>query len=95
MKLIGRLSYWNDQKLFGFIESRTPDRIGFRVQKYFLHSSEIQIEPELIQVGQFVRFIIKSKQPRSGPLPFAGEVEVYENMEQLQAAEKGGEGRAL
>ena len=90
--LIGRLSHWNAQRSFGFIEVKTPDRVGYRITKYFLHASQIVIEPEQIKVGQVVRFEVRKEEPQRGPLPFAGEVEIYENMEQLQAAEKGGEG---
>lgn len=88
MKLIGKLTYWSGPRLFGFVEVRTPFQAGYRVEKFFLHDNEVIIKPEEIRAGQFVRFVIKSKRPKVGPLPYAGEAEIYETMEQLQEAEK-------
>jgi hypothetical protein len=90
---IGKLIYWNSR--FGFIEVRIPEPIGIRIERYFLHHSRIVLEPATIQEGQFVRFVVRAQQPQPGKLPYAGDAQIFETEEQLQAAEKGGEGRVL
>jgi cold shock CspA family protein len=89
---IGTLIYWNSR--FGFIEVRIPEPIGIKIERYFLHHSRIVLEPETIHEGQSVRFVVRAQQPQPGKLPYAGDAEIFESMEQLQDAEKGSEGSA-
>jgi hypothetical protein len=88
-KLIGKLFYWNGR--IGLIEARIPEHGGYKIARYFLHCSQIVFEPEQISKDQVVRFTTLDRKPAPGKLPFAGDAEIYESLEQLQAAEKGGE----
>jgi hypothetical protein len=90
---IGKLIYWNST--YGFIETRVPEPIGIKIERYFLHSSQIVLEPSIIHEGQIVRFLVRERQPEPGKLPYAGSAEIFETPERLQAAEKGGQGGAL
>jgi len=82
--MIGTLTFWNGT--YGFIETKTPEPIGIRIDRYFLHACRINLQPTSIRVGQVVRFTGGTKRP--GKLPFADSAEIFETMEQLQAAEK-------
>jgi hypothetical protein len=93
MKIEGSLCYWNSRKLFGIVEVRIREGAGYRLEKYFLHQSQVIFQAvEQPQEGDVVRFAVRSSRRLSEPgmLPSATEAEIFESLEQLQA-EKGGQ----
>ena len=79
MKLMGKLSYWNAQKAFGIIETRTKEGAGYRLERFFLHRQQITFEPATgIHEGQLVRFVVRDRQPEAGKLPYAGSAEIFD-----------------
>ena len=84
MKMIGKLAYWNAQKTFGIIETKTPEGAGYRIERYFLHASQVVFQPEEIREGQLVRFVVREREPKEGHLRYAGSVEIFGTSEQAQ-----------
>ena len=90
MKLEGVLYYWNPQRYFGVIEVRVRMGAGWRLDKYFLHSSQIVFQTvEEIRSGCWARFEIRNFETKPGQLPLAGNVEIFENQQQAQQAQGG------
>jgi cold shock CspA family protein len=78
MKIIGQLIYWDKQKGFGFVETRTPEPIGIRLERYFLHANRIILQPSEIHEGQTVRFELSEHKSKTGQLPCADSAEIFE-----------------
>ena len=79
MKLLGKLGYWNAEKGFGFIEVRHKEDIGVRIERFFVHASQVVLEPEVgIRVGQLVRFVIRERQLPADKYRAAGSVEIFD-----------------
>ncbi len=96
MKIEGRLCNWNSRKLFGVVEVRIREGVGYRFEKYFLTQSHVvysAVEPP--EEGCIVLFTPRTLgKLRPGLLPTATEAEIFESLEQMKAviSEKGGEG---
>jgi cold shock CspA family protein len=91
----GTLIYWNSTKCFGVIQVKTRQDIGWRIDTFYLHASQIKFQTvEEIHEGCLVRFEFRNQRPKPGLLPDAGSAEVFETLEQLQNSEKGSEGSA-
>lgn len=78
MKTIGKLIYWDKQKGFGFVETRTAEPIGTRIERYFLHAHRVILQPSEIHEGQTVRFAISDRKPKAGQLLCADDAEIFE-----------------
>jgi hypothetical protein len=99
MKIEGSLCYWNSRKLFGIVEVRTRESVGYRLEKYFLHQSQVIFQAvEEPHEGDIVLFTVRTERRplEVGMLPSATEAEIFESLEQMKAAaQKGGEGSVL
>lgn len=84
--------------MFGIVEVRAREGAGYRLQKYFLHQSQVVFQTmEQPREGDIVLFSIRPERRTLalGMLPSAMDAEIFETVEQMQAAsEKGGEGSA-
>jgi cold shock CspA family protein len=79
MKRMGKLCFWNSQKSFGIIETRTKEGAGYRLERFFLHRQQIRFEPEAgIHEGQLVRFVVREGEPPAGKLQVAGSAEIFD-----------------
>jgi hypothetical protein len=95
-KMKGTLIYWNARKFFGIVEVKTRQDIGWRIDKYFLHASQIKFQTvEQIHESCWVRFELRNRPAKPGLLPDAGSAEVFESLKELLDSEKGSEGSAL
>lgn len=89
MKINGRITYWNPFRHFGIVEYREACNGGFKLTNYFLHRSKIVFMMSEPQIDCFARFESSKPAPlRPDLLCEALNVEVYQTMEQLEAAEK-------
>ena len=84
---IGKVVFWNEERLFGFLEERIPVLSGgFVCQKYYLNQRAICFQmSEKIKIGMVARFnSITFPRKRAGEVPVAVDVEIFDTTEQLE-----------
>lgn len=83
----GCVIFWNKERRFGFIETRTPvANGGYEVQKFYFNQTYLKFTTvDEIGIGNAVRFEVKDVPRRTqSDVPVAVNCELFKDVEQLR-----------
>lgn len=91
--LTGKLIWWSSTRNFGFIEVPVREGGGTRIDRYFLHRTNIDYRTvEEPRIGNVVRFdvdpLIDGDRRPAKKFPLATNARVFETQEQADASQE-------
>ncbi len=86
--MIGQITFWNEQRAYGFVDVQVKKSYGTEIKTFFLHKTLIRFTGvEQVKAGQVVQFEV-GEIPVGKSYPLAVDVVIAETLEQLQHIEQ-------